>query len=226
MYLSEVDIGADHEIVERYQGGFVQKFSRDHCCITEPYRALISRRVQTQSTRKINLTFTDTMKSPPPFSPGVCAYRWPFDFSQYVPAATRAKKEQILTTLTQAMLWLASHEDWDPLPFQEAHDQIVARDYECDGLSKRSWASPNGKFRVRIYLNLELEAVELCAVLYENRSPREIGRVPLGTGLPFLGCFKAYASHGKWQSDCCFQLQSDASTYWTHEWQADFSAFM
>ena len=65
MYLRDIAVSADEEIVERFRGGFVHKFGRDTCCIEELYLKLIRRKVKTPDTAKVGFTFTDLINGPP-----------------------------------------------------------------------------------------------------------------------------------------------------------------
>jgi hypothetical protein len=241
VYLRDIVVGADEEIVERFRGGFVHKFARDACCIERLYLKLISRKVRTRGTAKVVFTFTDLVDGPPDHSPGCCFYPWPFDFTSYVDADVPTKKRMILDALQQALLWIASKEGWKVQPFHDAykeaigiaskegwkvqpfHDaykEAIAAGLVFDGTSKKSWVSPCGKYRVRIYMRFDLEAVDFWAVLYRNRSSKELVRKFMGKGIPAPDCLHAYTSNGRWRSGTVFELR--ASTFIGEEWTVDF----
>ena len=221
MYLREIAIHADHAIVERYKGGFVQRFGEETTCVTELYAHLIHRKVSVEDTSKVCFEFTDEADGPPE-SWGVCRCPWPFDFARYVESDAPAKKRMILDAMQEALLWLASQEGWVTEPFVEAYEEMIRRDLMLETFAKKSWVSPNGKYRVRIWFNYDLEGIELTAVLFRNRSRREIARKPLGSARPFYGCLHYYLEVGEWTSDTTFVLRSP-STFTRETWTADFS---
>lgn len=84
LYLRDLNIGADPEIVERYKGGFVNKFGRDASCITELYCYLIRRKIVTNDEPFVALTFTDTAGSLPEHMPFLLLRRGQVDFGDDV----------------------------------------------------------------------------------------------------------------------------------------------
>ena len=75
---------------------------------------------------------------------------------------------------------------------------------------------------MRVWFNYDLESIELTAVLFRNRSRREIARKPLGLARPFQACLHYYLEEGEWTSDTTFVLRSP-STFTRETWTVDFS---
>lgn len=221
MYLRDINVSADPEIVERYKGGFVQKFGRDVTCITALYRSLIHKKVVTVNQTFIHLKLTNMIDAPPQFVPGAVSYYWPFDFATYRPAGVPTKKRLILDELQRALLWIADQYHWKTEPFNDAYQEIIRRGLILEETAKKSWASPDGKWRVRVPFRYDLESIELFAALYRNHSSREITRKLIGKAMPFHACLPYYLEDGDWISSTKFELRS--STFAQEKWSADFS---
>jgi hypothetical protein len=70
----------------------------------------------------------------------------------------------------------------------------------------------------------ERYSTELYVVIRKNRSSKDLGRVHLGSALPYGGCLHHYLRQGKWISRKTFQLS--AATFRKERWGADLSPFM
>jgi hypothetical protein len=221
MYLNSIYISADPELVERYRGGFVGRFNSEVCCITTHYEKLVWRKVNTVNTGAVVFVFTDSIKSPPT-EYGVHNCKWPFPFVDYMGSSTPQKKRMILDALHAALLWISKKEQWDSSAFKEAHQQILRNDLQYEGMSKRSWLSPNRRFRAKIHFNFNLDEVAFSVVLLRARSAHEVSRMPLGKVKPFedaLSCVDKAA----WISPTQFQVKSSPNSFVRFEWTADFS---
>jgi hypothetical protein len=82
--------------------------------------------------------------------------------------------------------------------------------------------SPDQKYRARIYFNFDLDGVDLYAILYRNRSRKELGRIFLGKERPLAGCLYDYLKGGRWVTDTNFQLGTEIG-FIKNLWAADFS---
>jgi hypothetical protein len=221
MYLSDIDLYAHDEIAERYQGGFVAKFRRQACCIVDLFRFVIRRRVVTKDTRKLLFEFSDAIDGPPRELIELDC-KWPFDFSRYI-SLTDAfeKKRMIADALRDALVWSAGQLGVSAEPFHDAHREAFQRDLKLEGLTRQSWISPDGKHRIRIFFIFDIDGIHLFAVLFKNRSKRELGRVRLGIGVSQTGSLEYCLKQGRWSSNTEFQL---TSTDWLQQtWKADFS---
>ena len=223
MYLRDIAVVADKRIDERLGDGFARRFSDETGCIEELYLSLTWRQVRTEDLAKVMFYFTDEIDSPPDkVFPMRCF--WPFDFTRYQTLDAEAKKRVILDTLQEAILWLGGKLGWDTGPLHAAYAEALRRNLTLEGLVRKSWPSPDGKYRMRVYFRFDLDAVYLEAVLFRNRSKREIARKPLGTGRPYPGCMTEYSAEGVWTTPTSFELRS--SDFLQQVWRADFSADM
>ena len=135
MYLRDLAVYADDSLVERYKGGFVQRFQREASSVVEPYLAEINRKVVTEDTAKIGFTFTDEIGKPPEYSPGRCFYPWPFDFAAYAASATHCGKQRlILESLHNALKWIAERKLWVTDPLDAAYKSITDRNFKFIGI--------------------------------------------------------------------------------------------
>jgi hypothetical protein len=222
MYLRDIAVHADDAIVERYKGGFVQRFHREASSVVEPYLAEIYRKVITDNSAKVGWTFTDELTEPPEYSPGCCFYPWPFDFSAYTASPTNyAKQKLILATLHNALLWIADREGWAIAPFEAAFNAIIDRNFKFVGYLKKSWLCPQKRFRARLYFDWQLDGIGLFAVLSRNRGKMELARVQLGTAIPMAGILHEYLNAGKWKS--CTKFAVIPSLLFHKEWVVDFA---
>ncbi|QDU25121.1 hypothetical protein ETAA8_01820 [Anatilimnocola aggregata] len=224
MFLRDFSIHADEAIVDRYQGGFVQRFHRESTSVVEPYLAALHEQVRTVKTAKLVWEFSDEISELPPHVPGVCRYRWPFDFAAFHAAATPLAKQQLILDAFQAAnLWIARHSVWPTKPFEAAYRTIVDRNFVFAGCLKDSWLNSTKDFRVRLFFNWHLDRVELAAALYRNRSTCELCRHALGPDVPAGGLLQCYSRRAKWRSRTRFVV---SGSHWSKEWVADFRAAM
>lgn len=221
MYLRDITIHADESIVDDYQGGFVQRFHRQTECVVVPFQEAMRRRISTDGIVKVALKFTPSPSGNPRQLINVVVYSFHFDFAAYVAAALQEKKRRVLHAMTDALLHLGKIYDWESAPLLLARDQVLEQHLEFSGKSKKSWLCPARKYRARIGFELDLDSVELYAVLHKNRSTKEIGRVRLGADTPYHGCLDDFLRQGKWLSHTKFQISGGA--YWKQNWIADFS---
>ncbi len=229
MYLREIALFADEALGERIGGGFVQRFHRDTICIVEMYHALLGTKVNTNDIAKVVLIVSDdiTMHTAARRVEqllNVVTLRWPFVFDRYIANDDAQKKALILDSLQSALEWLAARRHWNVTPFKRAHELCQRQGLRFTGVSKKSWVSPDRRFRVRIAFDFELAFVRLFAVLKRNRSSREIGRVYLGDGIPGDGCLHDFLKEGIWKSRTVFALKP---TRFVHALQeAEFASVM
>ena len=225
MYLHHFCVTADERIVDRYKGGFVHRFGREACCITEQYCALVYRKIVTKDSTWLAFEFTGEIRETPEFTSGRCSYPWPFDFAAYVMADNVGKKSLIASSMQSAALWVARKEGWTTAPIEDAYRTIVQRNFVFEGVSKKSWLSPSKAYRARVYFNFDLDGVNLHAVLYRNRNKQEVGRVFLGREIPRLGCLDECLARGRWVTDTDFRLATEFGLM-RNLLAADFSSFM
>lgn len=222
MYLRDLTVHADDIIVERYKGGFVQRFHREASSVVDHYLSEIQRKVVTDDTAKIALDFTDEMTEPPEFSPGRCFYPWPFDFAAYTVSPTNEEKQRlILDSLHNALIWIAEREGWSIDSLEAACKAIIERNFKFVGYSKKSWLCPRKRFRARLYFDWKLDGIDLFAVLSRNRSKAELARAELGTAIPMAGILHEYLNAGKWKSSTQFAVV--ASLPFRKEWVVEFA---
>jgi hypothetical protein len=221
MYLSDIDVHADHAIVDRFKDGFVSKFHQQACCVVELIRYLIRKRVVTKDTRKLAFTFTDVIDRPPDTLVELDC-KWPFDFSRYASLADPfERKRLIVDALHAALSYAAERLGTSAEPFAEAYREAFRRNLVLGGFSKASWVSPDARHRVRAFFVFDIDGVHLHAVLYKNRSKLELGRIDLGVGVSQTDCLEYYLTNGCWLSDSVFQLSS--TDFIRRSWEADFS---
>lgn len=222
MYLRDIVVYADDAIVERYKGGFVQRFHREASSVVDQYLYEIHRKVVTAETAKVGFTFTDEMSEPPVHTAGRCFYSWPFDFATYTALSTNeAKQRLILDSLHAAMIWIATAEGWAIDSLETAYNKIIDRNFKFIGYSKISWLCPNERFRARIYFDWQLDGITLFAVLTRNRSKTELARLEFGTAIASGGILHHYLNAGKWKSSTEFAF--DTSLLWRKELVINFA---
>ncbi|MCA9228186.1 MAG: hypothetical protein KDA47_21335 [Planctomycetales bacterium] len=218
--LREIGISADSRIAERFRGGFVREFESEASCIAELYLFLIRDKVKTDKTRKVLLFFTDLQTGPPPeVRPIRCL--WPFDFSDYIAADAREKKQRVLDALHAGMLWLAENCGWAPQPLEDAYVEAVARDLTLKASLKKTWPSPDRRYRVRVDFRFDIDAVYLDAVLTKYHGSQEVARLKLGKARPYRGCMFDYGAEGEWTAPTVFELRS--TSFIKEKWTVDFS---
>jgi hypothetical protein len=223
MYLSYIFVSADDRIVERYPDGFVRRFGRESTCVTDHYSSLLYRLVRTEDSRRsLAFTFTDETSELPEFAPGCAHYFWPFDFAAYVQTDKLGKKALIAASMQAACLWVAGKENWWAAPLERAYQTLIERNYVFEGISKKSWLSPNKKYRAKVYFNFDLDRIDLYAVLYRNRSKTELGRIFLGKEIPVWCCLPDCLRLGRWVTETDFRLRTAADNLLA----ADFSQWM
>ncbi len=226
MFLRDIAVQADDSIVSTYKDGFVHKFARDTSCCSDLLLKLIHRKVETEGTIKIALTFTDDQQQIKkqhhmfPEQPDVLMFTWLFPFDQYIGESETEKKRLIFTTTCECLIYLAKQYGWETRPFENALVEAEKQKYQFSGIMKLSWASPNLKYRIRLYYDYGLEFIELYACLFKNRTKTELDRKYLGKHVALQGWNYTNQSSGRWVSETQFELT--ASTFWREKWEVDF----
>lgn len=224
MYLRDLAVYADNQLAKRYQDGFVGWFHVHTCCIVEFFLTLITRKVQTSDVAKVTLILCSPEDVPtkPDLPLHFSNVRWPFDFERYRASTEHDKRALILSTVHDALVWIAKTQGWNVKPFNEAAKLIEESNLTFEGLSKKSWRTPDGRRRVKVHFKFELERVVFHAVLLAGKTPKELDRVYLGDGVPESDCLRAYIGNGEWVSPTTFQLTT--AGFISETWQADFAS--
>src|SRR5690606_30815388 len=111
---------------------------------------------------------------------------------------------------------------WDADYFGQMYNDAAERDFVFTGVSKASWSDPTSQFRVRVAFNWLLDAIELSALLFKNRSRNELIRKPLGSMVPESGQLRNALTkeHGRWVSPTEFELCT--SDFMQKRWSVSF----
>lgn len=231
MLLRDLTVYADPEIVDRFPGGFVQRFHRENCAVVELYLSLLHRKVNTDGIAKVQLVFSDMLVGVPHSgwcenlgSVSVIVLKWRFDFTSYCEADEWRRKVSTMEALHQALRWLAAHRGWQSERFDEAYQMAYERHLQFEGFGKRSWVAPGGKYRVRIFFSFRPKAVVLFAALFDGRGKRELARQHLADAIPESACLNSYLTQGEWTSPTTFRVES--SDFRASKWSVDFSEVM
>ncbi|HET6882294.1 MAG TPA: hypothetical protein VFI31_19165 [Pirellulales bacterium] len=226
MYLRDIAVYADESIVEDFPSGFVSWFHRESCCITDFYASLLGKRVKTPDTVKVNLRFVPPEASAPSVRQliSVTDARWPFHFTEYAGLDAAGKKGMTLNAVQAALLWIANERRWDVSGLEETYANVIDRNLEFTGWSKKSWPSPNPKYRARIGFYFGLRSVDFFVGIFDRRR-REVGRRPLGSVVPEMWmAHSVLKSQAKWIRRKIFRLQIDRVHFdLPKSWEADVS---
>jgi hypothetical protein len=228
VYLRDIAVYADEMIVGTVPSGFVGWFHRETCCVAELYIGLLWRRVATPDTAKVNLVFTEQEGFVPSVSQlfNTADARWLFRFSEYVQRDVAEKKHMILDAMHSALLWIAKERQWDADALEASRAEVIRRNLSFEGLSKKSWVSPNPKLRARVGFSYGLRSVDFVVVIFDRRG-REIGRKPLGAVVPEMGiAHDVLKGTGKWSRRNVFRFLPDCyhiRLAKSGSWEVDFS---
>ncbi|REJ87304.1 MAG: hypothetical protein DWQ29_09460 [Planctomycetota bacterium] len=160
MYLREIQSCADHEIAERFKGGFVGRFMDHVVCVDWPYSELIRGKVLANDDWKIFITFSDRYSTPSDDEPCVSMrVHWPFDFATYQSESNDAKKRRILTSVHAACLWVARRKNWSVQPFIDAYEKLLESGVCWTFMSKKQWISPTRRTKARIAVEMDLARI-------------------------------------------------------------------
>ena len=225
--LREFQVAADDEVVERIKGGFVHRFDREAYAGAELYlRPIRESKFKTSDTGKVFVLFIDVVNNgrlrllSTVFN--LTQMNAPFDFATYHAADERGRRRMVVEELHHAILWLAERKGWDTAIFEHAAKKAAECDYVFEGISKASWASPDGKHRAKIAFRFEGDRVHFEAVLL--RRGKEIARRRLGTAPSGHDVLSYYLKHGRWLSPTMFGLKS--ASFIRENWQIDLTAEM
>ncbi len=214
-YFRDLSIYADKGIVEVFKGGFVQRFHRQTCCISEHYRTKLSGKLLTNGTAKVLLEFVaDSSTIKPALRPGpdtdVLIRQLRFDFAPYLNDSALGKKHRVESALYDCLTSIAVEGNWNRSLIDEVHKEVIDNDFIFTGISKASWPGPDSKYRVRIAFDWDLDAIGLFAVLFRNRSSVEVSRKKLGELVPESGILSEAIcqQHGRWASNTEFELKT------------------
>ncbi len=200
MYLRDIVIFADENIVETFRGGFVSWFHRETCWLTDLYVTLLRRKLKTSDTTKVQFQFTDNRALAPSVKQllTIAETTWLFDFDTYVHAHECNKKRMLLASLHAALIWLGTQRNWDTQVFEYCRQKALERNLTYRGISNRSWPSPDGKYKARVAFSYGLRSVDFYVVVFDRRG-RELGVKALGSAVSGLSV-AAYMlkGTGKW----------------------------
>jgi hypothetical protein len=142
MKLRRFIIGADPAIMERFAGGFVQRFHRETICITLPYSIAVAAHKLNADSHTVAFRFSDAVGAPCRWSKPLPCHnlQWPFEFRGYVEEGDRtAKKRRILDALHAAAGEVATVYSWDKNVLAEAYTSLVEQNCRFTGLSKTTY---------------------------------------------------------------------------------------
>ena len=229
MYLRDIAIYADEQIAEKFPSGFVGWFHRETCCVTDLYCSLLGKRIATPDTVKINLCFAEPEGAAPTVRQliNVADASWGFDFSKYADRDAREKKHMILDALQAALLSIAKKGKWDVSGFAACHAEVIRCDLDFEGWSKKSWVSPNPKFRAKVGFCFGLRMVDFFVGIFDRKG-RETGRKPLGSVAPEMGIAHLVTKGpAKWVAGNVFRLQiADSYFHLPKSWDVDLSGLL
>jgi len=154
---------------------------------------------------------------------------WPFDFSRYSELAQidsepirGQRKRMILDALQEGLLWMSSQLGWEQQPFVDAHAAALERNLVLQATLKKSWVSPNKRFRAYVHFVLDSNGVVFEAVLHRNRTKQEVARKHLCTVEAYLGCVREYAGEVKWSNTTTFSMTTTSAHFTRQHWEVDF----
>jgi hypothetical protein len=226
MYLRDIAVYADEMIASAFPSGFVGWFHREACCVTELYASLLGKKVATPDTAKVNLVFVEQDGFKPSVGQliNVANARWFFRFSEYAKKDAAGKKRMLLDALQAALGWIAEQRGWNPGALASSYAGAMSRDVTLQGWSKKSWASPDRKYRARVGFCFGLRAVDFFVGVFDRRGP-EVGRKPLGSVAPEMGIVRpVLTGSGNWNAANVFRLGiSDAHFHLPRSWEVDLS---
>jgi hypothetical protein len=226
MYLRDIAVYADERIADRYASGFVGWFHRESCCVTDLYSSVLGKSLTTLDTVKVNLLFTEHDALAPTLRQliNVADADWEFDFSKYVDRDVGGKKEMILDSLQEALIWIATKRKWDATGFRQCHAEIIRRNLDYSGWSKKSWVSPNAKYKAKIGFSFGLRIVDFFVGIFDRKG-REIGQKPMCSVVPEMGvAHLVLKGSGSWNDGNVFCVQiADSYFHLPKSWQVDCS---
>jgi hypothetical protein len=229
MYLRDISIYAQEEIVDRYPPGFVGWFHRETCCITDLYCSLLGKRVATPNTAKVNLLFVEQEGLAPTIKQliNVADVRWGFEFAEYANRDVEGKKQMVLDALQAALRWIGTQRNWETRGLEDCYADVIRRNLRFEGWSKKSWINPNPKYRARIGFLFGLRTVEFFVGLFDRRG-REVGRKPLGSVAPEMGMAQlVLKGSARWIKGKVFRLQiADAYFHLPRSWEVNLAELL
>ena len=209
MFLREIAIHADERIVDRFPGGFVKRFHRETCGVTEVFNSLLKKKLIGPNSPKICMTFSDLInEAPSSLTP--LRILWPFDFSRYVVADDRTKAELVASALLSVLMWIGGKVNWPLEVIQDTWDQAKLQSFRYCGTWGKSWTSPTKHWKASVEIQMDVSGVDL-AIVVTTRAKREVvRRFQIDKLLCYDGCLMNYISLGEWVSDSEFRLESSA----------------
>jgi hypothetical protein len=211
MYLRDIGVYADEQIVDRFPSGFVGWFHRETCCITEWYVSLLYRKVLTSNTAFVKLLFTDQSDFNPSVRQllNVADAKWIFDFAAYAELDEKGKMRAILDSLHAALLWIGREREWDTEALRDANDEMLEKDLRFESLSKKTWFSPNRKHKAKVGFAYGLRAIHFFVVVYDKKG-NELGRKPLKDVAPEMGVIHwVLKQKPVWNTRNMFRIKTD-----------------
>lgn len=231
-YLREISIYADKSLVNEFKGGFVQRFHREACCISELFCSYLAEaKCLANGISKILIRMVvDRQDMPSIPKPDLLAQvvicRWPFDFHRYHSGDDVTKKLLLAEATRDCLVRVSEVWSWDKSIVLSLYREAEKSGFLFKGISKASWLDPQGKYRVRIGFDWGIDAIELTAILYKNRSSREVVRKYLGEAIPAESQLSRIvrSENGNWLDSTTFELQ--ASDFIRKRWTISFAGEM
>lgn len=215
MFLRDIAVHADERIVDRFPGGFVKRFHRETCGVTAVFISQLKRKLIAPNSPKLSFVFSDLVSEPPTMLAPLRLI-WPFNFSRYVTLNDREKAQQIADALADAMDWIGKSVGWPDNVVRDIWNEGKSRSFAFYGTSRKSWTSPDQRFKATIDFHMDVGGVELSAVISKNRSNQIVCEKHLDKLPAYDGCLLNYIGEGTWVSDSEFRLR--ASSFPPKEW--------
>lgn len=168
---------------------------------------LLRRQVKTDDADLICIDFSDRFEprqANDPFHP--LPIRWYFDFPKYTSESNAEKRRHVLGSVLEVCRWCAQRMNWPMNPFEDAYRSLLSVDCKWTYLSNKSVPSPDGKLRVKLAMQLDLDELELTAIVTPSRSRQEIARIAIGKLIPQAAYNYGTIPEIKWISNTLFHI--------------------
>ena len=216
MYIRDLQVTYRVESVydhfrDRY-ADFHRKFAYHPCCIVDYLCYKTYRMIHTEKTAKIvfhfhldDTTFTGKYDD----WQGIITINSVFDFEKYLRCSDDStKKEMLAIHISHEMQSLFLRESWDIAPVTAAFQELASTQYRIDGELIKHWYNDNRKYKAKLTVQYDLEAVDFKVHLLKGKTKDMICTRDFATFLPSYGCITEFLKTAAWASPTVFQAKS------------------
>lgn len=210
MRLRQIEVYADEALVEKYPGGFVQRFHRESLCVTTAWMLALGKQLESNTVSKLLIVACEA-RAMRPANGALPLNLWlSFDFVHYHQAMNSTKRQLLGELVRTALETIAPIAGWELNTLSTAYAQASANNFLVQQRMTKSWVSPSRRHRAIVEVKWDIDGVNFNVIIADRQGRDYVERAAqlLGVVPPYEGCVAAYASGARWLDDHTFCLEA------------------